>query len=167
MQLSFAASVRTALPTRPRTSRRARSNGVQVRALFGGGKGGEGGNPMANMAGLLDSVKKAQQLVQQETAQVQAELAATEFEGYSEDETVRVVFSGNQEPKGIDITQAAYDQGPEKLEALIQEAMSEAHSKSVAGMRERMQALAQKLGLPNMGGGGGMGGMGGPGAPGL
>lgn len=34
-----------------------------------------------------------------------------EFEGYSEDETVRVVMSGNQEPKSVDITESAIEQG--------------------------------------------------------
>jgi hypothetical protein len=33
------------------------------------------------MGNLMESVKKAQAMVQQETANVQAELAATEFEG--------------------------------------------------------------------------------------
>ena len=32
-----------------------------------------------------------------------------EFDGYSSDETVRVVMSGNQEPRGVDITEAALD----------------------------------------------------------
>ena len=34
-----------------------------------------------------------------------------EFEGYSDDETVRVVMTGNQEPKSVDITDSAYEQG--------------------------------------------------------
>ena len=61
------------------------------------------------MANLMENVKKAQQLVQVEAAKVQEELAQAEFDGYSEDETVRVVMSGNQEPKSVDITSAAYD----------------------------------------------------------
>jgi hypothetical protein len=65
------------------------------------------------MSKLMENVKKAQQLVQTETAKVQQELAATEFDGYDEDETVRVVMTGNQEPKGVDITQAAMDAGAE------------------------------------------------------
>ena len=44
---------------------------------------------------------------------MQAELAATEFEGFDDDETVRVVFNGNQEPLAVDITQDAYDAGKE------------------------------------------------------
>ena len=35
---------------------------------------------------------------------------STDFEGFSSDETVRVVMSGNQEPRGVDITQEAYAQ---------------------------------------------------------
>ena len=34
-----------------------------------------------------------------------------EFEGYSDDESVRVVMSGNQEPKSVDITETAIEQG--------------------------------------------------------
>lgn len=40
-------------------------------------------------------------------------LCRTDFEGYSEDETVRVVMSGNQEPRGIDFTDQALDAGSE------------------------------------------------------
>lgn len=38
-------------------------------------------------------------------------MCRAEFEGYSDDETVRVVMSGNQEPKSVDITEAAIEQG--------------------------------------------------------
>lgn len=68
-----------------------------------------GGNPFGNMANLMENVKKAQQLVQVEAAKVQEELSKAEFDGYSDDETVRVVMSGNQEPKSVDITTAAYE----------------------------------------------------------
>ena len=36
---------------------------------------------------------------------------STDFEGYCEDETVRVVMSGNQEPRGVDFTEEALEQG--------------------------------------------------------
>lgn len=42
---------------------------------------------------------------------MQQELAATEFEGFDDDETVRVVFNGNQEPLTVDITDDAYQAG--------------------------------------------------------
>ena len=44
---------------------------------------------------------------------MQEELGAAEFDGYSNDETVRVVMSGNQEPKSVDITEEAIAGGPE------------------------------------------------------
>ena len=124
---------------------------VRVNSLFGGG-GGDGqqggGNPFGNMANLMENLKKTQALVQAETQKVQQELAETEFEGFSDDETVRVVMSGNQTPLAVDITQAAYDGGKDSLEAAVLEASKEAHSKSVDGMKERMKGLAQSLGLP-------------------
>lgn len=49
----------------------------------------------------------------QEAAKAQEELAAAEFDGYSSDETVRVVMSGNQEPKSVDITEEAIASGAE------------------------------------------------------
>jgi len=122
---------------------------VQVRALFGGGKEGEGGgNPFGNMGNMMEQIKKAQALVAEETANVQKELGATEFEGFDDDETVRVVFNGNQEPLQVDITDDAYAAGSDELEKRLTAAMREAHGKSVDGMKERMKVLAQKLGLP-------------------
>ncbi|KAG1668818.1 hypothetical protein FOA52_004912 [Chlamydomonas sp. UWO 241] len=136
-----------------RASRRC----VQVKALFGGGGGG-GGNPF-DMKNLMESVKKAQTMVQAETARVQAELAATEFEGYDEEETVRVVMTGNQEPKSVDVTQVAIDAGAEELSARLTAAMKDAHGKSVGGMKEKMKELAKNLGIPNPGAMGLPGGM--------
>ena len=40
-----------------------------------------------------------------------ASQCSARFEGYSEDETVRVVMSGNQEPKSVEITETAMEQG--------------------------------------------------------
>lgn len=103
------------------------------------------------MKNLMESVKKAQQLVQVETAKVQEELASTEFDGYDEDETVRVVLSGNQSPISVDITKEGMEVGSEELSRRVTVAMKEAHQKSVQGMREKMQDLARNLGIPNPG----------------
>lgn len=158
-----------------------------------GGGGGGLPNPF-DMGKLMESVKKAQQMVQVETARVQKELdelslsmasrvdAAwafdapqplttplpsppthphhpntnrTDFEGYDEDETVRVVLTGNQAPKLVEVTAEAMAAGEEELSARLTAAMKDAHGKSVAGMREKMKGLAASLGLPA----GGMGGM--------
>ena len=68
----------------------------------------------AHRAGLLCN----QVLRAQEAAKAQEELAAAEFDGYSSDETVRVVMSGNQEPKSVDITDEAIALGAEVRAAL-------------------------------------------------
>jgi len=100
------------------------------------------------MGNFMENIKKAQNMIQIEAAKVQEELANTDFEGYSSDETVRVIMTGNQEPRSVDITEAAYNQGNEAVSRLVTEAMKDAHAKSVAGMKERMAKLAQSLGLP-------------------
>ena len=100
------------------------------------------------MGNLMENIKKAQAMVQVEAAKIQEELANAEFEGYSSDESVRVVMSGNQEPKSCDITEEAYKLGNEKLNALVTEAMKDAHAKSVEAMKASMGNLAKKMGLP-------------------
>ncbi|KAL6755309.1 YbaB/EbfC DNA-binding family-domain-containing protein [Haematococcus lacustris] len=138
----------TKLAVRQPTVASASRRPLRVSALFGGGGGG--GNPF-DMKNLMESVKKAQQLVQVETQRVQQELANTEFEGYDEDETVRVVMTGNQEPRSVDLTQAAMDTGAEELSKRVTAAMKDAHTKSVAGMKDKMKDLAKTLGIPNPG----------------
>ena len=63
-------------------------------------------------------------------------------------------MSGSQEPRSVDITEEAYAQGAEKLASLVEEAMKDAHAKSVDGMKARMREMASSLGL------GGVAGMG-------
>eukprot|EP00887_Chlorella_sp_A99_P007246 scaffold2.g7246.t1 len=135
-------------PLQHQRRHRAQRQSISPRALFGGGDKEGGGNPFANMGGLMENIKKAQAMVQVEAARVQEELARAEFDGYSSDETVRCIMSGNQEPKSIEITEAAYSQGAERLNQLVTEAMRDAHAKSVEGMKARMKDLAKNLGLP-------------------
>ncbi|KAL5131599.1 Nucleoid-associated protein, chloroplastic [Glycine soja] len=103
---------------------------------------------LGNMQNLYETVKKAQMVVQVEAVRVQKELAAAEFDGYCEGELVKVTLSGNQQPVRTEITEAAMELGPEKLSLLITEAYKDAHQKSVQAMKERMNDLAQSLGMP-------------------
>ncbi|CAI7741654.1 unnamed protein product [Closterium sp. NIES-53] len=126
-----------------------------ARALFGGGKDGDlsadgskNAGPFGNMANLFETVRKAQQVVQVEAVKVQKELAAAEFDGYCEDELVKVTLTGNQEPCRCEITDAAMELGAEKLGDLITEAYKDAHQKSVTAMKLRMKDLASSLGMP-------------------
>ncbi|CAI7821714.1 unnamed protein product [Closterium sp. NIES-53] len=104
--------------------------------------------PFGNMANLFETVRKAQQVVQVEAVKVQKELAAAEFDGYCEDELVKVTLTGNQEPCRCEITDAAMELGAEKLGDLITEAYKDAHQKSVTAMKLRMKDLASSLGMP-------------------
>ncbi|XP_047321894.1 nucleoid-associated protein At2g24020, chloroplastic-like [Impatiens glandulifera] len=135
-----------ALPTR---------RSLQVRGLFGGGKKESNGDANDNKAGILgnmqnlyETVKKAQMVVQVEAVRVQKELAVAEFDGYCEDELVKATLSGNQQPMRIEITETAMELGAEKLSLLVTEAYKDAHQKSVQAMKERMNNLAQSLGMP-------------------
>mmetsp|Transcript_38506 Transcript_38506/g.72237 ORF Transcript_38506/g.72237 Transcript_38506/m.72237 type:complete len:106 (+) Transcript_38506:672-989(+) len=100
------------------------------------------------MSKLMEQAKQAQQVMQVEAVKVQAELAATEFEGYDSDELVRVVLNGSQEPLATEITEEAMSKGAEELGGILTEAYKDAHSKSITAMKDRMKELASKIGLP-------------------
>lgn len=142
----------------PRGGQRGRyhSGVLCVKSLFGGKKENNE-NPdetakkaglFGNMQGLYETVKKAQMVVQVEAVRVQKELAVAEFDGYCEGELIKVTLSGNQQPIRTEITEAAMELGAEKLSDLVTEAYKDAHQKSVQAMKERMQNLAQSLGMP-------------------
>ncbi|GMH10566.1 hypothetical protein Nepgr_012407 [Nepenthes gracilis] len=129
---------------------------VRVYGLFGGKKENNDKTEdtsskagiLGNMQNLYETVKKAQMVVQVEAVRVQKELAAAEFDGYCEDELIKVTLSGNQQPVRTEITEAAMELGAEKLSLLVTEAYKDAHQKSVQAMKERMSNLAQSLGVP-------------------
>lgn len=54
-----------------------------------------------------------------------------EFEGYDREEMVRVVVTGNQEPKTVELTETVLELELEEIENRIVDAMKDAHSKSV------------------------------------
>ncbi|KAK7329919.1 hypothetical protein VNO77_24101 [Canavalia gladiata] len=128
----------------------------RIYALFGGKKENNEKSDdapskagiLGNMQNLYETVKKAQMVVQVEAVRVQKELAAAEFDGYCEGELIKVTLSGNQQPIRTQITEAAMELGPEKLSLLVTEAYKDAHQKSVKAMKERMNDLAQSLGMP-------------------
>ncbi|CAI8584026.1 unnamed protein product [Vicia faba] len=129
---------------------------VRLYGLFGGRKDSDDKSDdepskagiLGNMQNLFETVKKAQMVVQVEAVRVQKELAVAEFDGYCEGELVKVTLTGNQQPLRTEITEAAMELGSEKLSLLITEAYKEAHQKSVQAMKERMNDLAQSLGMP-------------------
>lgn len=112
-------------------------------------KGQGFGFGLGKMKELTEAFKKAQQ-VQEGAKQLQEELDAMEIEGEAGEGSVKVILSGNQEPRRVEISPAALEQGAEALSELVSAAMKDAYGKSTATMRERMEALTSGLNIPGM-----------------
>jgi DNA-binding YbaB/EbfC family protein len=111
------------------------------------GKGQGFGFGLGKMKELAEAFKKAQQ-VQEGAKRLQEELEQMEIQGESGGGLVKVVVSGNQEPKRVEIAPEAIQQGAELLSDLVTVAMKDAYDKSTATMRERMENLTSGLELP-------------------
>lgn len=104
---------------------------------------------LGKMKELRDAFAKAQQ-VQQGAQQLQEELEQMDIEGQSSDGLVKVVMSGNQEPRSVEISPEAAQKSAGELSELVTEAMKDAYTKSTDTMREKMEALTSGLQLPGM-----------------
>jgi len=111
------------------------------------GKGQGFGFGLGKMKELAEAFKKAQQ-VQEGAKQLQEELEQMEIVGESGNGLVKVIVSGNQEPRRVEIDPKAVAEGAEVLSDLIAVAMKDAYNKSTAKMRERMEDLTSGLELP-------------------
>ncbi|MEA5465364.1 YbaB/EbfC family nucleoid-associated protein [Leptothoe sp. PORK10 BA2] len=112
-------------------------------------KGQGFGFGLGKMKELSEAFKKAQQ-VQEGAKKLQEELELMEIEGQSGGGLVKVVLSGNQEPKRVSISPEAMNEGPEVLSDLVSAAMRDAYLKSTETMRERMEELTGGLQLPGL-----------------
>ena len=120
---------------------------VSVKLIMTQGKGF--GFGLGKIKELQEAFQKAQQ-VQEGAKQLQEELEQMEIEGSSEDGSVTVTMSGNQEPLGIVITPEAYEKGADALSASITEAMKAAYAQSTETMRAKMEELTSGLNLPGL-----------------
>ncbi|MEO0946640.1 MAG: YbaB/EbfC family nucleoid-associated protein [Cyanobacteria bacterium J06641_5] len=98
---------------------------------------------------LTQAIQKAQQ-VTQDAQKIQAELEAMEIEGTAGDGLVKVIMSGNQEPKSVTIAPEALERGAEELSTLVTAAVVDAYTKSSEEMKTRMDSLTDGLQLPGM-----------------
>ncbi len=112
-------------------------------------KGQGFGFGLGKMKELADAVKKAQQ-VQQGAKQLQEELEKMEITGESENGMVKVIMSGSQEPRRVEINPEALDLGAEQLSELVTFAMQDAYNKSTETMRTSMEELTSGLNIPGM-----------------
>ena len=112
-------------------------------------KGQGFGFGLGKMKELSEAFKKAQQ-VQEGAKKLQEELEQMEIEGQSGGGLVKVVLSGNQEPKRVLISPEAMNEGADVLSDLVSAAMRDAYIKSTETMRERMEELTGGLQLPGL-----------------
>ena len=112
-------------------------------------KGQGFGFGLGKMKELTEAFKKAQQ-VQEGAKRLQEELEQMEIEGTAGGGRVKVIMSGNQEPRDVVISEDALGEGAEMLSDLVKAAMLDAYNKSTATMREQMEELTGGLSLPGM-----------------
>ncbi|MBF1999485.1 MAG: YbaB/EbfC family nucleoid-associated protein [Synechococcales cyanobacterium C42_A2020_086] len=113
------------------------------------GQGQGFGFGLGKMKELTEAFKKAQQ-VQEGAKRLQEELEVMEIEGESGGGLVKVVLSGNQEPRRVEISADAIGEGADVLSDLVTAAMKDAYNKSTATMRQRMEELTEGLNLPGL-----------------
>jgi DNA-binding YbaB/EbfC family protein len=105
----------------------------------------------------IGQIAKMAQQMQAQMAQAQQELAETTLEATAGGGAVRVVITGAQEVRSVEIDPTAVDPGEvEMLQDLVMTAVNEAIARSKELERERMGKIAGGMGIPGM-----------PGLPGL
>ena len=110
----------------------------------------------------VTQIARMAQQMQAQMAQAQDELRETTLEATSGGGAVRVVITGAQEVRAIEIDPAAVDPAEvEMLQDLVVAAVNDAIARSKELERERMAVVAGGIGLP------GMPGLGGPAPRGL
>jgi DNA-binding YbaB/EbfC family protein len=112
-------------------------------------KGQGFGFGLGKMKELTEAFKKAQQ-VQEGAKQLQEDLEKMEIEGQAGGGLVKVVLSGNQEPRRVEISPDVLGEGAEVVSDLVAAAMKDAYNKSTATMREKMEELTGGLNLPGL-----------------
>ena len=105
----------------------------------------------------IGQIAKMAKQMQTQIAQAQEELAQTTLEATAGGGAVRVVITGAQEIRAIEIDPSAIDADEaEMLQDLVMTAVNEAIGRSKQLERDRMSGIAGGMGLPGM-----------PGLPGL
>ncbi len=99
----------------------------------------------------ISSIAKMAQQMQTQMAQAQQELAETTLEATAGGGAVRVVITGAQEVRSVEIDPSAVDSDEvEMLQDLVVTAINEAIGRSKELERERMGSIAGGMGFPGM-----------------
>lgn len=106
----------------------------------------------------IGQIAKMAQQMQTQMAQAQDELKETTLEATAGGGAVRIVITGAQEVRSVEIDPSAVDADEvEMLQDLVLSAMNEAISRTKELERERMGRIAGGMGIPGMPGLPGMG----------
>jgi len=96
---------------------------------------------------VFDKAKQLYQL-QKKAKEVQRELKNTEIEARSSDNTISVLFSGDQKIKSIDINESLLDSAKKReLEEKLIRVISEGLSRSQAVAAEKTKGLMGEMGI--------------------
>jgi DNA-binding YbaB/EbfC family protein len=99
----------------------------------------------------IGQIAKMAQQMQTQMAQTQAELKETTLEATAGGGAVRVVITGAQELRLIEIDPSAVDPDEvEMLQDLVMTAVNDAIARSKELERERMASLAGGMGIPGL-----------------
>ena len=99
----------------------------------------------------IGQIAKMAQQMQAQMAQAQQELAETTLEATAGGGAVRVVITGAQEVRSVEIDPSAVDpEEVEMLQDLVMTAINEAIARSKELERERMGKIAGGMGIPGM-----------------
>ncbi len=99
----------------------------------------------------IGQIAKMAQQMQAQMAQAQQELAETTLEATAGGGAVRIVITGAQDVRSVEIDPSAVDPDEvEMLQDLVMTAVNEAISRSKELERERMGKIAGGMGIPGM-----------------
>ncbi|MEA2652641.1 MAG: nucleoid-associated protein EbfC [Chloroflexota bacterium] len=99
----------------------------------------------------IGQIAKMAQQMQAQMAQAQQELAETTLEATAGGGAVRIVITGAQEVRSVEIDASAVDPDEvEMLQDLVMTAVNEAITRSKELERERMGKIAGGMGIPGM-----------------
>jgi DNA-binding YbaB/EbfC family protein len=99
----------------------------------------------------IGNIAKMAQQMQAQMARAQDELKETTLEATAGGGAVRVVITGAQELRSVEIDPGAVDPGEvEMLQDLVLAAVNEAITRSKAMAEEKMAAIAGGMGLPGL-----------------
>ena len=99
----------------------------------------------------IGQIAKMAQQMQAQMAQAQQELAETTLEATAAGGAVRIVITGAQEVRSVEIDASAVDPDEvDMLQDLVMTAVNEAITRSKDLERERMGKIAGGMGIPGM-----------------